>query len=149
MENGAVTKEIECPAKHGKVPSGTLSEIYICGSGIQHMKYDFVTSLGQGTGTKGSGSHCGLLPYIERHDEAAGLDKLCLHGTTTGTITFPHPIVHAQGELQDSSQSLKGAVASWGNQSPALVVHLQAIAKINMQTLNAGGSHSRCLQGGL
>ena len=62
--------------------------IYTLGSGIQHMEYDFVTSPGQGSGSKGSGSQSCPLPYMQRCDEAAGLDKLFQHGTTTDKITL-------------------------------------------------------------
>ena len=101
----------------------------------------------EGPGNKESGSQSGLLPYMQRHDEAAGLDKLCQHGTTTGKITFLLPTLLAKGELQDLSWQVQGAEARFRDKpSPALVMHLQATAKISMQTLNRGGSHHRCLQ---
>ena len=109
-----------------------------------------VTFQGQGPGNKGSGSQSGILPHMQRCDEAAGLDKFCQQGTTTGKITFPPLTVLAQGELEDSSWSVQRTEARHRSiPSPALVVLLQAKARINMQTLNRGGSHNRCLQEGL
>ena len=49
----------------------------------------------QGPGNKGSGSQSGLLLYMHRYDEAAGLDKFCQDGTTTSKITFLCPTVLA------------------------------------------------------
>ena len=119
------------------MPAGTHSRIYTPGPGVQHTEYDFVTSPGQGLDNKGSGSQSGLLPHMQGSDEVTGLNKFCQHGTTTGKITLSPPTVLAQGELQDSSQSVQRAEAkSGGFSSPVLVAHLQAKTKVNMQTLN-------------
>ena len=62
-----------------------------------------------------------------RGDEAAGLNKFCQHGITTGKITFSSPTVLAQGELQDFSQSVQRAEARpRGFSGPTLVAHFQA-----------------------
>ena len=66
----------------------THSRIYTLGSGVQHTEYEIVTSPGQGPSNKGPGSQSVFLPYMQRGDEATGLDKFCQYGTTTGRITL-------------------------------------------------------------
>ena len=103
-------------------------------------------SPGQGLDNKGSGSQSGLLPYMQRSNDAAGLNRFCWHGTVTGKIILSIPTVLPQGELQDSNQSVQRAEArSRGFSGPALVVNLQGPTKINMQILNRWSSDSRCL----
>ena len=84
------------------MPAEASVRIYTPEFGVQHTQYDFVTPPGQGSVNKDSGTQSSLLPYMQRCDEAAGLNKLCNHGTTTAKIIFPTPTGLAQGELQDS-----------------------------------------------
>ena len=87
---------------------------------------------------------------MQRGDEATGFDKFCQYGTNTGKITILPPTILVQGELQDSSQSLQGTEARpTGCSDPALLVHLQAPSKVNIQTPDRCTVNNRCLQWGL
>ena len=108
VRDGAVTTETGFCVEYGKVPAGAHSNIYTSGSGVPHTEYDLVTFLRQGPSNKDSDRQSGLFPYMQRCDEAAGLDKLCWSGTTTDKITLTSLTVLAQEELQDSSQTVQG-----------------------------------------
>ena len=123
---------------------------FTLGSGVWQTEYNLVTSPGQGPGNKGPGSQSILLCHMQRHNEATGLDKFCQYGTTSGKITLLPPTILAQGELQDTSQSVQRAeVKSRSCSDPALVGHFQSTTKVSIQTPNRGSGDNRCLQGGL
>ena len=58
------------------------------GPGVQHTEHDLVTSPGQGLSNRGSGSQSGLLPYMQRCNEVAGLDKF-------GSMALPLARLHS------------------------------------------------------
>ena len=61
-----------------------------------------------------------------------------------------HPLHYWFKENDRTNWSVQGAEARpRGHQSPPLVAHLQATAKINMQTLSRESTHNRCFQGKL
>ena len=105
-ECGTVITEKGFYAEPGKVPAGSHWRIYTSGSCVQQTGYNFVTTQGQGCNNKNSGSQSDLIPFMQRCDEAAGLDKLCQSGTTTGKSTIPPLTVFTQENLQTPLSSL-------------------------------------------
>ena len=67
----------------------------------------------------------------------------CANGSDSSSTPVLLPVYDATGKIVAMSQ------ISEDLPHPPLVVHLQATAKVNIQTIYRGGSHNRCLQAGL